>query len=77
MTSEPLNQYTDICKDAIKGSSADTDFHLNNQKKTSKMLHTCYIFLMWIVSCKVELTKRSDSNTRILFLEKQISSFIV
>ena len=22
MTSEPLNQYTDICKDAIKGSSA-------------------------------------------------------
>lgn len=21
------------------------------------MLHTCYIFLMWIVPCKVELTK--------------------
>lgn len=42
----------------LQNRCQDTDFHLNNQKKTSKMLHTCYIFLMWIVPCKVELTKK-------------------
>ena len=43
MTSEPLNQYTDICKDAIKGSSAKLGKTFENLLLEILLLTLCLI----------------------------------
>ena len=57
MTSEPLNQYTDICKDAIKGSSAKLGKTFENLLLEILLLYIVIqrkiILLKWSVMARI------------------------
>ena len=56
MTSEPLNQYTDICKDAIKGSSAKLG-------KTFENLLLEILLLYIVIQRKIKFTQMERYGT--------------
>ena len=69
MTSEPLNQYTEICRDAIKSSSAKLS---NIQKITSAIFLLQFMFSS-IAKYQKTLSETISSKT----LSRRISAEII
>ena len=69
MTSEPLNQYTEICRDAIKSSSAKLS---NIQKITSA------IFLLQFMFSSIAKNQKTLSETILSkTLSRRISAEVI
>lgn len=69
MTSEPLNQYTEICRDAIKSSSAKLS---NVQKITSAIFLLQFMFSL-IAKYQKTLSGTISSKT----LSRRISAEVI
>ena len=69
MTSEPLNQYTEICRDAIKSSSAKLS---NIQKITSAIFLLQFMFSS-IAKYQKTLSETISSKT----LSRKISAEVI
>lgn len=69
MTSEPLNQYTEICRDAIKSSSAKLS---NIQKITSAIFLLQFMFSL-IAKYQKTLSETISSKT----LSRRISAEVI
>ncbi len=69
MTSEPLNQYTEICRDAIKSSSAKLS---NIQKITSAIFLLQFMFSS-IAKYQKTLSETISSKT----LSRRISAEVI
>lgn len=69
MTSEPLNQYTEICRDAIKSSSAKLS---NIQKITSAIFLLQFMFSS-IAKYQKTLSETISSKT----LSRRISADVI
>ena len=70
MTSEPLNQYTEICRDAIKSSSAKVS-------KTFENLLLEISLLMLLSSCHGNSKRSCHENSKRLFPSKRKDSYLI
>lgn len=69
MTSEPLNQYTEICRDAIKSSSAK----LSNVKKITSAIFLLQFMFSLIAKYQKTLSGTISSKT----LSRRISAEVI
>ena len=69
MTSEPLNQYTEICRDAIKSSSAK----LSNVQKITSAIFLLQFMFSSIAKNQKTLSETISSKT----LSRRISAEVI